>query len=100
LGDDGGIAREHTDALAIGSKMTILSRNRDSMATLFERDGQAYLTVVAGGVGQYEITLKIQRDDLEILLKDENKLIAFAKDVATRTAAYEDRLVNPPIDPI
>lgn len=80
--------------------MSIIYRNRDYMFTLFELDGQAYLTVVAGGVAQYEITIKIPSEDLEVFQKDENKLIALAKDVATRTTAYEDRLVKPSIDPV
>lgn len=80
--------------------MSIIYRNRDYMFTLFELDGQAYLTVVAGGVAQYEITIKIPSEDLEVFQKDENKLIALAKDVATRTTAYEDRLIKPSIDPV
>lgn len=80
--------------------MNIIYRNRDYMFTLFELEGQAYLTVVAGGVAQYEITITVPREDLDVFQKDENKLIALAKDVATRTAAYEDRLVRPSIDPV
>lgn len=79
--------------------MTILARNRDHMVTLFERDGQAYLTVVAGGVGLYEVTITVPPEDVPFYRQDEDKLIALARDVATRTAAYAHRRTDPAIDP-
>lgn len=80
--------------------MSILYRNRDYMFTLFEKESQVYLTVVSGGVAQYEVTITVPPEDVDIYLKDENKLIALAKDVATRTNAYEERIVRPSIDPV
>lgn len=80
--------------------MSILCRNRDYLFTLFERESRAYLTVVAGGVAQYEITITVPPENVDIYLKDENKLIALAKDVASRTNAYEERIVRPSIDPV
>ena len=80
--------------------MTILAPNREAMATLFERDGQAYLTVVAGGVGLYEVTIIVPADDVASYLKDEDALIALARDVATRIAAYAHRRTDFPIDPV
>lgn len=77
----------------------ILWRNRDHMATLFERDGQAYLTVTVGGVGQYEITITVPAEDLAFYRDDPDTLIALARDVATRTSAYAHRQVHPSIDP-
>lgn len=79
--------------------MAILIRNRDYMFTVFSVGEEYFLTVVAGGVAQYEITVRVAPADVEAFRSDENKAIALAKDVATRTDAYEDRLVRPSIDP-
>lgn len=79
--------------------MTILARNRDHMATLFERDGQAYLTVVVGGVGLYEVTITVPSEDVALYLRDEDALITLARDGATRTVAYAHRRTDFPIDP-
>ncbi|EPE62608.1 MULTISPECIES: hypothetical protein [Sphingomonas] len=80
--------------------MTILARNRDHIATLFERDGQAYLTVVVGGVGLYEFTITVPSEDVALYLRDEDALIALARDVATRTAAYVHHRTDSAIDPV
>ena len=79
--------------------MTIIMRNRDFMFTVFEKGGEFYMTAVAGGVAMYDITLHLPREDVAQFQVDENKAIALAKDLVTRTSAYESRLVQPAIDP-
>lgn len=79
--------------------MTILLRNRDYMFTVFEIDGEHYLTAVTGGVAQYDITLRLTKEEAASFADDENKAIATATDFVTRTHAYEARMVTPSIDP-
>lgn len=77
----------------------ILYRNADWMFTLFRHDGRDLVTVVAGGVGMYEITVRLSAQEMAVLCVDEASAIALARDVATRTAAYADRRVSPPVYP-
>lgn len=79
--------------------MTILSRNRAYMFTVFTRGDEYLMTVVAGGVAMYEITIRLSEKDVRYFAEDENRAIALAKGVATRTDAYRDRLVMPAVDP-
>jgi hypothetical protein len=79
--------------------MTILIRNRPFMFSVFDRDGEFYLTAVAGGVALYDLTIKLTKEEVLAFQQDENKAIATAKDLITRTDAYQDRLVTPAIDP-
>jgi hypothetical protein len=69
------------------------------MFTVFSQGDVYLMTVVAGGVAQYEITITVPAEDVESFRRDENKAIALAKDVATRTSAYEDRMIRPAVDP-
>ncbi|KQM63567.1 MULTISPECIES: hypothetical protein [unclassified Sphingomonas] len=69
------------------------------MFTLFRQDGRDLMTVVAGGVGMYEITIRLSAQEVAALCADETRAIALARDVVTRTAAYADRRVSPAIDP-
>lgn len=78
--------------------MTIITRNRDFMFTTFSKDGIYYMTVVAGSVAQYDVTVTLSEEEIHGFEDDSNKLIALAKDVANRTSAYSDRLVTPSID--
>ena len=79
--------------------MAIVMRNRDFMFTVFSRGDEYLMTVTAGGVAQYEISVRVPEGDVRQFQADENKAIALAKDVATRTAAYQDRIVTPSVDP-
>ena len=79
--------------------MSIIMRNRPFMFTVFSHGSENLMTVTAGGVAQYEITVRVSEDDVRQFQLDENKAIALAKDVATRTSAYSDRLVTPSVDP-
>lgn len=79
--------------------MTILYKNNPHMFTVFEIEGENYLTATTGGVGQYEITMRLTKEEVASFLEDENKAIAISRDFVTRTAAYESRLVRPSIDP-
>ena len=79
--------------------MTILVRNRDYMFTIFEKDGEIFMTAVAGGVGMYDVTIRLLESDVRQFQADENKAIALARDLVTRTYAYKDRQVIPAIDP-
>ena len=79
--------------------MAIVMRNRAFMFTVFQRADGFYMTVTAGGVAQYDITIRLDEDAVRRFETNENEAIALAKDVATRTAAYQDRLISPSIDP-
>lgn len=77
----------------------ILLRNVNYMFTVFTKDDRYYMTVVVGGVGMYDLTVQVTQQEVEDFRRDPNKAIVLAKDVATRTAAYADRLIDPSIDP-
>ena len=79
--------------------MSIIMKNRDYMFTVFDKDGGYYLTAVAGGVAMYDVTIALTQHEIEQFQADENKAIALARDLITRTPAYEDRLVRPAIRP-
>lgn len=77
----------------------ILYRNADWMFTLFRQGERDLMTVVAGGVGLYDVTIRLSEEEMTALCADPAHAIALARDVATRTAAYADRRVSPPVDP-
>ena len=77
----------------------VLYRNADWIFTLFQHDGHDLMTVVAGGVGLYGVTIRLSAQEMAAVCADEARAIALARDVATRTAAYADHRVSPPIDP-
>ena len=80
--------------------MTILMSSNRYMFDVFEVNGHHYMTVTTGGVAQYDITINLTKAEVDSFAEDENKAIALSIDVVTRTAAYEDRLVRPSIDPV
>ena len=77
----------------------MIMKNCDHMFTIFDKDGNWYLTAVAGGVAMYEVTLSLTRDDVDRLQADEAKAIALARDLVLRSPAYEGRLVRPALRP-
>lgn len=79
--------------------MSIIIKNSAFMFTMFDRDGEYFMTAVAGGVGQYDLTIRVPKEDVEQFKLDENKPIALARNLITRTSAYEDRLMRPFVDP-
>ena len=79
--------------------MTILLSSDRHMFDVFALDGVHYLTVTTGGVGQYDVTIRLTEREVDSFRLDENKAIAMAIDVATRTSAYAGRIVHPPLDP-
>ena len=73
--------------------------NREFMFSVFSLNDVDYMTVTTGGVAQYDITVKLDAGDVDLFLKDNNRAIAMSTDIITRTSAYSDRIVHPPIDP-
>lgn len=80
--------------------MTILSSDDRRMFTVFTMDEHVYMNVAVGGVAQYEVTVRLSEAELAVFGQDPNLAIALATHVATRTSAYENRIVRPSIDPV
>lgn len=80
-------------------EITVLVENKQYMFTVFERHEYFYMTVVAGGSAMYNVTITLSPEEAMSFQGDENKAIATAMDLITRTSAYEARLVTPPLDP-
>ena len=81
------------------SYMAIIISNSPWMFTVFSRGDHYQMTVVAGGVAMYNLTVRLSREEVEQFKSDENKAIAMARDVLTRTPAYKPRVVWPSVDP-
>ena len=67
--------------------------------SVFDQDGRYYMTAVAGGVAQYDLTITLSAAEVTAFQADETKAIATCRDLITRTQAFEHRLVTPAIDP-
>ena len=70
--------------------MSIIMRNKPHMFTIFSRDNDHFMTAVAGGIARYDLTIKLSQADVSYLAADENKAIALARDLITRTGAYTE----------
>lgn len=79
--------------------MAILISNARHMFQVFSARSKYYMNVTVGGVALYDVTVTLTSEEVELFRKDDNLAIALAADIATRTSAYEGRLVHPAIVP-
>lgn len=79
--------------------MTILLSDRHYSFAVFAVDGACFLTVMAKGSLDHDLTMRLTDHEAQTFREDRNKAIATASDLIGRTAAYRDRLVDPPIVP-
>lgn len=79
--------------------MTILITDADRTYAVFDRDGRWYMTVTVGGVAMYDVTVRLEDDEVALMRRDRNWATALAADIATRTSACVTRSVTPSIDP-
>lgn len=79
--------------------MAVIIRDRHYSFAVFSRRDVYFLTVLAKGSLDHDITMRLTEHEVQTFKDDRNKAIATASDLVGRTAAYRDRLVDPPITP-
>ena len=79
--------------------MSIILANRQYGFVVFQLDEVLFLTVLAEGSLDHDITITLTEHEVQTFRADRNKAIATASDVTGRSWAYQARRVEPPVRP-
>jgi hypothetical protein len=79
--------------------VNILLKNRDKMFSVFELEGQYYMTAIAGGVAQYGITIWLSEEDARTIVADKVRSEDLAFRLTASPESFEDRRIRPSINP-
>jgi len=78
---------------------TILVRDADRLFTIFVRDGQHYLTAVAGTTAWYGLTIRLSEEEAGALSGNRGHAARLVRSLAQSPDSFEDRRVRPSLDP-